>query len=181
MIDWEDFDRLSAAVPLIARVYPNGSADVNAFEAAGGMPYVIRELLGEGLLHGDIMTIGGQDLSAYAKTAVVADGALDANLQENLYEVLNICSALYNVDGAAHMKLHQVLHVGADVAPQVQALFQKYGLTYTTGSLPRQVASAWKKVIRLSLPNDFGRKARAKVLPMLPATPRTESSSARAA
>ncbi len=77
VIDWEDFDRLSAAVPLIARVYPNGSADVNAFEAAGGMPYVIRELLGEGLLHGDIMTIGGQDLSAYSKTAVVADGALE--------------------------------------------------------------------------------------------------------
>jgi phosphogluconate dehydratase len=77
IIDWEDFDRLSAAVPLIARVYPNGSADVNAFEAAGGMPYVIRELLSEGLLHGDIMTIGGQDLSAYAKTAVVADGTLE--------------------------------------------------------------------------------------------------------
>ncbi|HXH16282.1 MAG TPA: phosphogluconate dehydratase [Sphingomonas sp.] len=76
IIDWEDFDRLSAAVPLIARVYPNGSADVNAFEAAGGMPYVIRELLSEGLLHGDIMTIGGQDLSAYAKTAVVEDGTL---------------------------------------------------------------------------------------------------------
>ncbi len=77
IIDWEDFDRLSAAVPLIARVYPNGSADVNAFEAAGGMPYVIRELLSEGLLHGDIMTIGGQDLSAYAKTAVVEDGTLE--------------------------------------------------------------------------------------------------------
>ncbi|RZT54795.1 6-phosphogluconate dehydratase [Sphingomonas sp. BK036] len=77
IIDWEDFDRLSAAVPLIARVYPNGSADVNAFEAAGGMPYVIRELLSEGLLHCDIMTIGGQDLSAYAKTSVVEDGTLE--------------------------------------------------------------------------------------------------------
>jgi phosphogluconate dehydratase len=76
IIDWEDFDRLSAAVPLIARVYPNGSADVNAFEAAGGMPYVIRELLEEGLLHGDIMTIGGDDLSAYAKTAVVENDTL---------------------------------------------------------------------------------------------------------
>jgi phosphogluconate dehydratase len=76
IIDWEDFDRLSCAVPLIARVYPNGSADVNAFEAAGGMPYVIRELLGEGLLHGDIMTIGGDDLSAYAKTAVVEGDTL---------------------------------------------------------------------------------------------------------
>ena len=68
-----------------------------------------------------------------------------------------------------------------EIAPQVRALFERYGLTYTTGPLPKQVASAWRKVIRLSLPNDFGRKARAKVLPMLPATPRTESSSAAAA
>ena len=59
---------------------------------------------------------------AAAAQAAVTDGALDANTQENLYEVLNICAALYNVDGAAHMKLHDVLHVGADVAPQVQAL-----------------------------------------------------------
>ncbi len=46
----------------------------------------------------------------------------------------------------------------------MQELVGRYGLTYTTGSLPRQVGSAWKKVIRLSLPNDFGRKARATVL-----------------
>ncbi|MEO7753970.1 MAG: acyl-CoA desaturase [Terracoccus sp.] len=52
-----------------------------------------------------------------------------------------------------------------EIAPQVQDLFARYGLTYTSGSLPRQVGSAWKKVIRLSLPNDFGRKARATVLP----------------
>ena len=51
-----------------------------------------------------------------------------------------------------------------EIAPQVQELFAKYGLTYTTGSLPRQVGSAWKKVIRLSLPNDFARTAQAKVL-----------------
>ena len=51
-----------------------------------------------------------------------------------------------------------------EIAPQVQALFAKYGLTYTTGSLPRQVGSAWKKVFRLSLPNDFRATAQAKVL-----------------
>ncbi len=74
VIDWEDFDRLSRAVPLIARVYPNGSADVNAFEDAGGMPFVIRELLGAGLLHRDLMTVGGDDLSAYgAKPAIEGD------------------------------------------------------------------------------------------------------------
>ncbi len=58
-IDWEDFDRLSSVVPLICRVYPGGAADVNGFHAAGGMGFVIRELLGAGLAHGDIGTIGG--------------------------------------------------------------------------------------------------------------------------
>ena len=76
VIDWEDFDRLSRAVPLIARVYPNGSADVNAFEAAGGMPYVIRELIASGHLHADIPTIGGGDLSAYAEKPAIVDDAL---------------------------------------------------------------------------------------------------------
>jgi NADPH-dependent stearoyl-CoA 9-desaturase len=51
------------------------------------------------------------------------------------------------------------------IAPQVQALFEKYGLTYTTGSLPRQVASAWKKVFRLSLPNDFPRRGKVALAP----------------
>jgi phosphogluconate dehydratase len=76
VIDWEDFDRLSRAVPTIARVYPNGSADVNAFEAAGGMPYVIRELIGAGLLHADIPTIAGGDLSAYAHKPSIVDDTL---------------------------------------------------------------------------------------------------------
>jgi linoleoyl-CoA desaturase len=57
----------------------------------------------------------------------------------------------------------------AEIAPRVRALFDKYDLTYTTGSLPRQVASAWKKVVRLSLPNDFGRTVRAKVRGAVPA------------
>ena len=66
-IDWQDIDELSAAVPLIARVYPNGSGDVNHFHAAGGMGFVIRELLETGLLHRDIMTVAGDDLSAYGQ------------------------------------------------------------------------------------------------------------------
>ncbi|WP_445192845.1 phosphogluconate dehydratase [Sphingomonas sp. Tas61C01] len=76
VIDWEDFDRLSRAVPLIARVYPNGSADVNAFEAAGGMPYVVRELIAGGYLHRDIMTIARDDLSAFAEKPVIEDDRL---------------------------------------------------------------------------------------------------------
>jgi phosphogluconate dehydratase len=66
-LDWQDLDELSAAVPLIARVYPNGSGDVNHFHAAGGMGFVIRELLDAGLLHRDIMTVAGDDLGAYGK------------------------------------------------------------------------------------------------------------------
>jgi phosphogluconate dehydratase len=68
VIDWEDFDRLSACVPLIARIYPNGSGDVNQFHAAGGMAFTIATLLDAGLLHGDVLTVGGESLADYART-----------------------------------------------------------------------------------------------------------------
>jgi phosphogluconate dehydratase len=67
LIDWEDLDRLSAAVPLIARIYPNGSGDVNQFQAAGGMAFTIATLLDAGLLHRDIVTVGGESLEDYAR------------------------------------------------------------------------------------------------------------------
>ncbi|HEY4343316.1 MAG TPA: phosphogluconate dehydratase [Parvibaculum sp.] len=73
VIDWQDLDRLSGAVPLLARIYPNGSGDINDFEAAGGMAFIIRELLDAGLLHPDIMTVAGQDLADYAR-APLLDG-----------------------------------------------------------------------------------------------------------
>ena len=71
LIDWEDLDALSAAVPLIAHVYPSGAGDVNHFHAAGGMGFVIRELLAAGLLHRDIMTVAGRDLDDYAREPVM--------------------------------------------------------------------------------------------------------------
>jgi phosphogluconate dehydratase len=67
LLDWEDLDELSAAVPLIARVYPNGSGDVNHFQAAGGMAYVIRELLGGGLAHADVLTVAEGGMADYAR------------------------------------------------------------------------------------------------------------------
>ena len=70
-IDWSDFDELSKDTPLITRVYPNGSGDVNHFHAAGGMGYVIRELLDAGLAHEDIVTVGGDSLADYAKEPVL--------------------------------------------------------------------------------------------------------------
>ena len=67
LIDWTDFSDLSAAVPLLARVYPNGKADVNQFQAAGGPAFVIRELLRSGCMHGDVTTVTGSDLWSFAK------------------------------------------------------------------------------------------------------------------
>ncbi|MEM6310753.1 MAG: phosphogluconate dehydratase [Pseudomonadota bacterium] len=76
VLDWEDFSDLSAVTPLLARVYPNGLADVNHFHAAGGLGYVIRELLGAGLLHPDTQTIAGQGLENYTEEPKLKDGAL---------------------------------------------------------------------------------------------------------
>jgi phosphogluconate dehydratase len=66
-IDWTDFSELSAEVPLLARVYPNGQADVNQFQAAGGPGFVIRELLDAGCLHGDVLTITEAGLSDWGR------------------------------------------------------------------------------------------------------------------
>jgi phosphogluconate dehydratase len=76
LIDWDDFDALSKAVPLLARVYPNGAADVNAFERAGGIPFLIRECLDAGLMHDDVMTIAGPGLRRYTLRASLDDGKL---------------------------------------------------------------------------------------------------------
>jgi phosphogluconate dehydratase len=65
VIDWNDFDALSAVVPLVTRIYPNGDADVNHFHAAGGTGFVIRELLDAGLMHEDVKTILGDSLRAH--------------------------------------------------------------------------------------------------------------------
>jgi phosphogluconate dehydratase len=74
LIDWSDFSELSAVVPLLSRVYPNGSADVNQFQAAGGPGFVIKELIGAGLMHGDVLTsVSGQDLNAFGRLPRQAD------------------------------------------------------------------------------------------------------------
>jgi phosphogluconate dehydratase len=76
-LTWDDFADLSEIVPLLARVYPNGSADVNQFHQAGGMPFLIRELLGAGLLHEDVRTVWGSGLSGYTQAPVLDEaGAL---------------------------------------------------------------------------------------------------------
>ncbi|QEZ46177.1 phosphogluconate dehydratase [Cupriavidus oxalaticus] len=76
IIDWDDFDQLSRITPLLARVYPNGSADVNHFHAAGGAGLIIRELLQVGLLHEDVQTVAGPGLARYTQEPVMRDGVL---------------------------------------------------------------------------------------------------------
>jgi phosphogluconate dehydratase len=70
VIDWDDFAALSAVVPLLSRIYPNGSADVNQFQAAGGPGYVIRELLDAGLMHADVLTVRADGIRAFTRRPV---------------------------------------------------------------------------------------------------------------
>ena len=90
VIDWQDLDALSAAVPLIARIYPSGDGDVNRFHAAGGMAFTINTLLDAGLLHDDIVTVAGASLRDHAREpaldgeALVWRGPPAASLDESM-------------------------------------------------------------------------------------------------
>ena len=76
IIDWNDFDALSQAVPLLAKIYPNGKADVNHYHAAGGMAFLVRNLLDGGLLHEDVLTVMGRGLRRYTEEPKLVDGRL---------------------------------------------------------------------------------------------------------
>lgn len=77
IINWDDFDNLSKVIPLLTKIYPNGPADVNQFHAAGGMGVLIGELLNNGLLHGDILTVGDQrGMAQYTQEPTLNDGKL---------------------------------------------------------------------------------------------------------
>jgi phosphogluconate dehydratase len=87
VLDWEDFAELSDVTPLIARIYPNGLADVNHFHAAGGLGLVIHELLNAEMLHPDTRTVAGTGLETYTRDPVFADGKL--SWREGTTESLN--------------------------------------------------------------------------------------------
>jgi phosphogluconate dehydratase len=70
-IDWDDFAELSDNTPLLVRIYPNGSGDINSFQQAGGMSLLIRELLQGGLIHEDVQTVAGWGLSRYLEEPVL--------------------------------------------------------------------------------------------------------------
>ncbi|MBF7981326.1 MULTISPECIES: phosphogluconate dehydratase [Rahnella] len=76
IINWDDFSELSDAVPLLCRIYPNGPADINQFQAAGGVQLVVRELLNHGLLHQDVSTVAGFGLERYTQEPWLDNGEL---------------------------------------------------------------------------------------------------------
>ncbi|KNC06922.1 phosphogluconate dehydratase [Pseudomonas sp. RIT-PI-a] len=76
ILTWQDMADLSEVVPTLSNVYPNGKADINHFQAAGGMAFLIRELLGAGLLHEDVNTVAGHGLSRYTREPFLEDGRL---------------------------------------------------------------------------------------------------------
>ncbi|WP_272687526.1 phosphogluconate dehydratase [Providencia sp. PROV149] len=77
MINWDDFSELSAIIPLICRIYPNGQADINQFQAAGGVALLVHQLLSKGLLHHDVNTVAGYGLSHYTLEPWLNNGQLE--------------------------------------------------------------------------------------------------------
>ena len=102
LINWDDFSELSAVVPLLARIYPNGSGDVNHFHAAGGLGFLINELLQAGLLHADVQTVMGHGLDAYAREPWLDGDALawrDAPAESLDRSILRPLSDPFSSDG----------------------------------------------------------------------------------
>ncbi len=105
-IDWQDFSDLSRVTPSLTRIYPNGQADVNHFHAAGGMGFVVRELLDAGLLHADVTTVFGDGLAAYAQEPFLDDGRLrwrPAPVQSLDADVLRTAADPFAPDGGIRL------------------------------------------------------------------------------
>jgi phosphogluconate dehydratase len=106
LIDWTDMDELSSVTPLLARVYPNGSADVNAFQAAGGVAFVARELAQGGHMHCDVTTIMGEGIEAYFQEPSMVDGELvwRDGVEESLdLDILRPASDPFQKDGGLRL------------------------------------------------------------------------------
>ncbi|MFD0536192.1 phosphogluconate dehydratase [Actinomadura luteofluorescens] len=104
-LTWDDFDELSKATPLLTRLYPNGTADVNHFHAAGGTAFLIGELIDAGLLHEDARTVGGDTLAAYRNVPEVAGGKVawrEAPGESGDTEVLRPAADPFDTHGGLH-------------------------------------------------------------------------------
>ncbi|MFM9914459.1 MAG: phosphogluconate dehydratase [Rhizobacter sp.] len=177
-IDWDDFAELSEAVPLLARIYPNGKADVNHFHAAGGMGFMIRELLQSGLLHADVRTILGEGLGRYAVEPWLVDGRLawrEPPTRSGDDTVLRPMADPFSADGglkrlrgnlgravvktSAVAPGHRRVHAPAVVVESQQALYE----LYKRGELNRNFVA----VVRHQGPQANGMPELHKLTPIL--------------
>ncbi len=111
IVDWNDFSEISSVVPLLTRIYPNGSADINQFHAAGGMAFITRELLSAGLLHGDTVTVAGAGLAAYTQEPWLDDGKLAwrPGVEKSLDEtILRPVSSPFEMEGGIRLLIGNV-------------------------------------------------------------------------
>ncbi len=177
-IDWDDFAELSDAVPLLARVYPNGKADVNHFHAAGGMGFLIDQLLSVGLLHADVNTILGAGLQHFAQEPWLQDGQLAwraAPQTSGDESVLRPVTHPFSADGglkrlqgnlgrsvvkiSAVKPEHRRVHAPAVVVDSQQALLQ----LFNQGALERDLVA----VVRFQGPQANGMPELHKLTPPL--------------
>ncbi len=147
-INWDDFNELSAVVPLLARIYPNGKADMNHFQAAGGMGFLIRELLSAGLLHEDVRDRCGQGaqrlLPGTGARRRLAWSGRTRRPKAAMPTVLRSASAPFSADGGLRLLRgnlgRSVIKVSA-VAPEHQVVRGPCHGVYRSGagdrSLPR--------------------------------------------
>jgi len=107
IVDWDDFSELSKVTPSLTRIYPNGSADVNHFHAAGGMGYLMRELLDNGFMHADVKTVMGGDLYDYTQEPFLKDkGQIDwrdAPKESGDKDILRPASSPFRPDGGLQL------------------------------------------------------------------------------
>jgi phosphogluconate dehydratase len=178
LINWGDFDALSGVVPLLAKVYPNGEADVNHFHAAGGLGFLIRELLDAGLLHDDVFTVLGHGLRAHTQEPTLQEGQLgwrDAPANSLDPKVLRGAAEPFSADGGlkllqgnlgrAVIKVsavkpeHRVVRAPAIVFESQDALLQ----AYKAGELQRDFIA----VVRFQGPRANGMPELHKLTPPL--------------
>jgi phosphogluconate dehydratase len=178
LIDWDDFAELSQAVPLLARIYPNGKADVNHFHAAGGMGFLIKQLLQEGLLHNTVHTVMGYGLHHYAQEPWLEGGKLAWRAAPEVSAddgVLRSCAQPFSADGglkrlqgnlgrsvvkvSAVQAQHRYVHAPAVVADSQQELLE----LFNQGQLERDFVA----VVRYQGPQANGMPELHKLTPAL--------------
>ena len=177
-LTWGDFADLSAIVPLLARVYPNGQADVNHFHAAGGMAFLISTLLDAGLLHEDVRTVAGPGLSRYRREPSFSGDELvwrDGPTQSLDLDVLRPAGTPFAADGGLRM-LHGNLgravikisavkaqHLVIEAPAKVFSSQEELTAAFKAGELHRDVVA----VVRFQGPKANGMPELHKLTPPL--------------